>query len=102
MPYTRKRVHACVRGRTSRCHYRCSLAKVHPNASNADDERLRWRVGDDVVGEIDSFSRGRGKMKSFPATGRTRDDACSRRILVIIARRSLKRDLDRVTVTGRR
>lgn len=92
MPYTRKRVHACVRGRTSRCHYRrCSLAKVHPNASSADDERLRCRVGDDVVGEIDSFSRGRGKMKSFPAMGRTlvpRDGACSRRILVIIARRA--------------
>lgn len=27
-------------------------------------------------------------MKSFSATGRTRDDACSRRILVIIARRT--------------
>lgn len=67
------------------------FAKVHPNASSADDERLRCRVGDDVVGEIDSFSRDRGKMKSLSATGRTlvpRDGACSRRILVIIARRA--------------
>lgn len=69
---------ACVAARADVIIAVASLAKVHPNASSTDDERLRCRVGDDVVGEIDSFSRGRGKMKSFHGTFWPRDARLSR------------------------
>jgi len=52
-------------------------------------------IVNDIVSEIDSFSRGKGRIKLFSLPpflwGHTlvpRDGACLRRILVIIARRA--------------